>query len=153
MPMTFINSRLTDVKKALDEVLSKRQLLSEDSFNEIILALNDKIHALQSIAPQSIATDTDEISLVTVMFVDVENSTQIAEKLDEEWKTMIGEVHQQIASVVEDWDGEVGQYLGDGVLCFFGAHRSRDDDAVRAVSCALEIQKMATEYALVVHKR
>lgn len=141
-------ARVARVKTALAEVLENRHLFSEEAYNEIILALNEKLHGLQSVVQaQPSVTDTDEIRLVTVMFVDVANSTHLARNLDVEWKAMIGEVHRQIANVVENWDGEVGQYLGDGVLCFFGAHRSRDDDAARAVSCALAIQKMADEFS------
>src|SRR5215207_5142643 len=147
--MTPTSTRVARLKTALAEVLAKRQFFNDDSYNEIILALNDKIQALQTIVrdTQLQMTDSDEIRLVSVMFVDVENSTRLARNLDEQWKTMIGEVHTQLARVVDEWDGEVGQYLGDGVLCFFGAHRSRDDDAVRAVSCALAIQKMAADFA------
>ncbi|MEO0561747.1 MAG: AAA family ATPase, partial [Chloroflexota bacterium] len=47
----------------------------------------------------------------------------------------------------------VGQYLGDGLLCFFGARRSRGNDAARAVSCALALQNSAAEYYFHVQER
>jgi class 3 adenylate cyclase len=132
------DTRAARLKAALDEVLSNRAHFSDDVYSELILTLHEQIERLDSrsgAGPRE--TDTDEIRLVTVMFVDVENSTRMAQNLDEDWKTLIGDIHRRIAGVVDEWGGEVGQYLGDGVLCFFGAHRSRDDDAVRAVSCGL----------------
>lgn len=148
------SSRLDRLKSALDEVLAQRRVFSEAAYHELVHALNERIQALQ-IAPPDPARlpERDEIRLVSVMFVDVENSTRLAQRLDEEWKTLISELHHRLARVVDDWHGEIGQYLGDGVLCFFGAHRSRDDDATRAVSCALAIQQMASELASAVRER
>ncbi len=150
--MSLGRNRLERLKAAMAEVLAARQSFTEDSFNELILSLNTQINALQSSITDTLVPmgDSDEIRLVTVMFVDVEDSTRLAQVLDDDWKTMIGDLHKQIARIVEQWDGEVGQYLGDGVLCFFGAHRSRDNDAARAVSCALSIQQMADDFALYV---
>ncbi len=150
--MSLGRNRLERLKAALAEVLAARQSFTDDSYNEIILSLNTQINALQSAITDTLVPmgDSDEIRLVTVMFVDVEDSTRLAQVLDDDWKTMIGDLHKQIARIVEQWDGEVGQYLGDGVLCFFGAHRSRDNDAARAVSCALSIQQMADDFALYV---
>jgi class 3 adenylate cyclase len=114
--------------------------------------LYDKLRHLQTAqeAPLS-AIKSDENRLVTVMFVDAVDSTQIARRLEgegrtDDWKAIIGQAHKRLADVVEQWDGEVGQYLGDGLLSFFGASRSQGDEAERAVSCALAIQEDMGRY-------
>lgn len=147
--MSAVEARIARLKNALAEVLAQRQYFSDDTTREIFRALNDKIAALET--PQTdiptVQHDGDQIRLVSVMFVDVENSTRLAQSLGEDWKPLLDEMHSRVARIVDDWGGEVGQYLGDGLLSFFGAHRSSGDDAARAVGCALAIQKMAQTFA------
>lgn len=146
--MSPVRARVARIKTALAEIQAQRFNLSDDTVREVVRALNDKIATLEAEAtPLPLASDTDQIRLVSVMFVDVENSTRLAANLGEEWKSLLDEIHSRIARIVEEWDGEVGQYLGDGMLSFFGAHRSRGDDAARAVGCALAIQAMAQAFA------
>ncbi len=147
--MSAVEARITRLKKALAEVLAQRQHFSDDTIREIFRALNDKISTLEAPLTDLAATLPvgDQIRLVSVMFVDVENSTRLAQILGEDWKPLLDEMHSRVARIVDDWRGEVGQYLGDGLLCFFGAHHSRGDDAARTVGCALAIQAMALAFA------
>jgi class 3 adenylate cyclase/tetratricopeptide (TPR) repeat protein len=146
-------TQVAKVRAALAEVVANRQSFSPDSHALIVRTLLDKIRALQTLPASTTSTaptpSADEIRLVSVMFVDVKDSTLMAQKLKEPeaWKRVIGKAHHRLASVVEEWDGEVGQYLGDGLLCFFGAHRSRGDDAMRAVACSLALQHKMVAYA------
>lgn len=138
------------LKSAVKELKTNRHLFSEESYAQIVLALNDRLRVLQTrrTADNTILDTGDEIRQVTVMFVDVKDSTEIANRIgDENYKLVIREAHRRLGDVLEQWDGEIGQYLGDGLLCFFGAHRSRGDDAQRAVACALDIQTIIGSYA------
>ncbi len=137
-----------ELRRALDELMEKRGLLTEQTYQIIIRALESELR--RSDDPDH----ADEIRLVTVMFIDVVNSTEMAQQVgNDEWKALIGSAHKLLANTVKQWDGEVGQYLGDGLLCFFGARHSRGNDAVRAVSCALAVQTRAREYAIDVETR
>ena len=40
--------------------------------------------------------------------------------------------------VIERYDGHVAQYLGDGLMVYFGWPRAHEDDAVRAIRAGLE---------------
>ncbi|MCA9913216.1 MAG: AAA family ATPase, partial [Anaerolineae bacterium] len=81
-------------------------------------------------------------------FVDVKDSTEMIQRLDtSDWKSVIAQAHARIAALVSQWGGQIGQYLGDGVMCFFGARHSQGSDAINAVSCGLAIQKSIAEYA------
>lgn len=135
---------------ALAELAALRAQLSQPTYDLIAQTLHERLAALDGAAasasdPDNPDSTNDEIRLVTVMFVDVVNSTRLALRLGHEWKFMIGDVHRRLVRVVEAWDGQVGQYLGDGLLCFFGARHSRSDDPIRAVGCGLAIQQMAAE--------
>jgi class 3 adenylate cyclase/tetratricopeptide (TPR) repeat protein len=143
------------LRAALAEVLAQRSVFSDDTYTQIVLAIYDRIRALQTrpddnAALNSAVAENDEIRLVTVMFIDVVDSTEImaVQRVDaEDWKKIIRDAHSVLRNVLRDWGGEVGQYLGDGLLCFFGAHHSQEDDALRAVYCALAIQEAIGGYA------
>lgn len=141
------NQQADRLKQALTEIRANRQHFSEASFSQIVMLMLEKLRQIQTATLEDSPTD-DEIRLVTVMFIDVKDSTEMLQHLDaSDWKIIIDTAHEQIADIVMQWDGQVGQYLGDGVLCFFGAQRSHGDDALHAVSCALQIQSVLEQYA------
>ena len=85
---------------------------------------------------------------VTILFTDIVGSTSLAEKLDpEEWKEIVSTAHQRISQMVYKYEGTIAQLLGDGVLAFFGAPVTHEDDPIRAVHSALDIQHEIGKYA------
>jgi class 3 adenylate cyclase/tetratricopeptide (TPR) repeat protein len=79
---------------------------------------------------------------ITVFFADLVGSTSIAEELDpEDLRELYGRYQAVCADVIERYDGHLAQYLGDGVLAYFGYPAAHEDDAARAVRAALEILK------------
>jgi class 3 adenylate cyclase/tetratricopeptide (TPR) repeat protein len=140
-------AQIERIKQALQELRQNRGVFSTQAYGQIVMLLLNELRRANTLPPTPAAT-SDEVRLVTVIFIDVVGSTEMAETLDtSDWKLVIGEWHARIASLVTQWDGQIGQYLGDGLLCFFGAQRSRGDDALRAVSCALAAQTALNLYA------
>ncbi|HEX9075157.1 MAG TPA: adenylate/guanylate cyclase domain-containing protein, partial [Anaerolineae bacterium] len=81
-----------------------------------------------------------ERKLVTVLFTDIVGSTALAEKLDpEEWGEIVSGAHQLVSQAVYHYEGTIAQLLGDGVLAFFGAPITHEDDPVRAINAALDL--------------
>lgn len=77
---------------------------------------------------------------LTVMFVDLVGSTAISSRLDaEDMRKLIAKFQSEIAIVVGDFEGFVAQFLGDGVLCYFGWPHASEDDTERAVRAGLLI--------------
>jgi class 3 adenylate cyclase len=77
---------------------------------------------------------------LTVMFCDLVDSTALSARLDpEEWREVVRAYQQTSATVVEWFDGYIAQYLGDGLLVYFGYPVAHEDDAARAVRTGLEI--------------
>ena len=75
---------------------------------------------------------------LTVLFCDLVDSTRLAGQLDpEDLREVLQAYHQTCAEVVERFEGYVAQYLGDGVLVYFGYPVAHEDDAQRAVWSAL----------------
>ncbi|MGJ3238170.1 MAG: adenylate/guanylate cyclase domain-containing protein [Anaerolineae bacterium] len=142
-----LNQQVIKLKQALAEIRANREHFSETAFSQIVMLMLERLRDVQTVTPFD-EPRNDEIRLVTVMFIDVKDSTELVQQLDaSDWKMIIDTAHEQIAEIVNQWDGQIGQYLGDGVLCFFGARRSRGDEAPHAVSCALQIQSMLEDYA------
>lgn len=74
---------------------------------------------------------------VTVVFCDLVDSVALADHLDPEDLREVVCAYQSVASaVVERYAGHVAQYLGDGLLIYFGYPQAHEDDARRAVHAA-----------------
>ncbi len=77
---------------------------------------------------------------LTVMFCDLAESTALAGQLDpEDWREVIRAYQTACATVIHRFEGHIAQYLGDGILVYFGYPQAHEDDAQRAVRAGLEI--------------
>jgi class 3 adenylate cyclase len=71
---------------------------------------------------------------LTVLFCDLVDSTRLASHLDpEDFRDVVRAYHQTCTAVIQRFDGYVAQYLGDGLLVYFGYPVAHEDDAQRAV--------------------
>ncbi len=77
---------------------------------------------------------------LTVMFCDLVGSTALSARLDpEELREIVQAYQSTCAAVVRRYEGHIAQYLGDGLLVYFGYPRAHEDDATRAGHAGLEI--------------
>ncbi len=84
--------------------------------------------------------DTAERRQVTVMFSDLVGSTALSTRMDpEDLRELIVAYQRCTAEIVGRFGGFVAQYLGDGVLVYFGYPQAHEDDAERAVRAGLEL--------------
>jgi class 3 adenylate cyclase len=75
---------------------------------------------------------------LTVLFCDLVDSTVLASQLDpEEWREVVRAYQSTCAAVIQRYDGHIAQYLGDGLLVYFGYPQAHEDDAQRAVRAGL----------------
>jgi class 3 adenylate cyclase len=73
-----------------------------------------------------------------VLFCDLVGSTEIAAQLDpEEWREVVASYHRAAAETITRYGGHVAQYLGDGVMAFFGYPQAHDNDAEHAAQAGL----------------
>ena len=78
---------------------------------------------------------------VTILMSDVRGFTALAECLEpQEVMTFLNRYLEAMVDVILAYRGTIIEMLGDGLLVLFGAPLSRDDDAERAVACALAMQ-------------
>jgi class 3 adenylate cyclase len=130
--------------------------LTEDHLREMGLPLGARLKLLKAIsalapgaepigptthiASASEPADAAERRQVTVMFSDLVGSTALSVRMDpEDLREIIAAYHKCVAAVVRRYNGFVAQYLGDGVLVYFGYPQAHEDDAERAVRAGLEL--------------
>jgi predicted ATPase/class 3 adenylate cyclase len=77
---------------------------------------------------------------LTVLFCDLVDSTSLSQQLDPEDLRAVVRAYQEVAAtVIQRFEGHIAQYLGDGLLVYFGYPRAHEDDAQRAVYTGLGI--------------
>src|SRR5215813_6382438 len=77
---------------------------------------------------------------LTVLFCDLVDSTVLASQLDpEELREVVRAYQETCAKVIARYEGHIAQYLGDGLLVYFGYPLAHEDDAQRAVRAGLGI--------------
>jgi class 3 adenylate cyclase len=80
-----------------------------------------------SVAPR---TPEAERRQLTVVFCDLVDSTVLASQLDpEEWREVVRAYQDTCAKVIARSEGHIAQYLGDGLLVYFGYPQAHEDDA------------------------
>jgi class 3 adenylate cyclase len=75
-----------------------------------------------------------ERRLLTVMFVDLVESTALGARLDpEDLRDVIAAYHGCVTSLVGRFEGFVARYMGDGVLAYFGYPQAHEANAEQAI--------------------
>jgi class 3 adenylate cyclase/tetratricopeptide (TPR) repeat protein len=83
-----------------------------------------------------------ERKLVTVLFCDLVGSTALGERLDPEAIQSVQRAYfGRMRTVIEQFGGTVEKFAGDAVVAVFGVPTLHEDDAERAVRCALEMHQ------------
>ena len=149
-----------DLEALKDELIyAKRLAVDED--DRVLVWVGDAgtAPAPASQAPQSTTTPADhqteqptphdlpavgppppeaERRQLTILFCDLVASTALSRQLDpEDYRAAVRAYQAACAPVIERFDGHIAQYLGDGLLVYFGYPLAHEDDAQRAVRAGL----------------
>ncbi len=126
---------------ALQEITKKRPAHQSTPRDYTPKHLADKIL-------QSKSALEGERKQVTVLFVDVKGSMELAEQLDpEEWHAILDRFFAILTDGVHRFEGTVNQYTGDGIMALFGAPIAHEDHAQRACYAALHLREEIARYA------
>ena len=89
------------------------------------------------VAPR--APDTERRQL-TVLFCDLVGSTSLSARMDpEDFRELIQSYQTLCGRIITELDGHIAQFLGDGILAYFGYPIAHEDDARRALESSLRI--------------
>ncbi len=77
---------------------------------------------------------------LTVLFCDLVDSTELSQRLDPEVYRQLLLAYQSCgAEAIARYEGHIAQYLGDGLLVYFGYPQAHEEDAERALRAALDL--------------
>jgi class 3 adenylate cyclase len=83
---------------------------------------------------------------ITVVFCDLVDSTALGERLDpESLRRVLGHYFERMQDVLERHQGTVEKFIGDAVVGVFGVPLLHEDDALRAVRAAVQLQAALAE--------
>ena len=108
--------------------------------SELLSAPQDVQGTQTAALPPTPLTPDAERRQLTVLFCDLVDSTPLASQLDpEDLREVVRAYQDTCAKVIALYEGHIAQYLGDGLLVYFGYPRAHEDDAQRAVRAGLGI--------------
>ena len=140
-------SDIEQLKKAISVLEGQRAVLGDDVVEAALQPMRDKLAALEA---EDVKQDPRR-KLVTVLFTDITGSTHMSQKLDpEDILSFLNGAMERFKHVIEQHDGRVFRFMGDGLKAVFGEDITREDDAERAVRAGLAILEESKTYAKVV---
>jgi TOMM system kinase/cyclase fusion protein len=129
---------LEDLKVELIEA----QQLAHDENGRILVWSGGQEEQIPQGEPAHVArrVPAAERRQLTVMFCDLVDSTRLSGQIDpEDYREVVRAYQNACAEVIQRFDGHIAQYLGDGLLVYFGYPQAHEDDAQRAVRAGLRI--------------
>jgi class 3 adenylate cyclase len=129
--------RQKDEIRRLADGLEIRNRFIQQTFGRY---LSDEIVTGLLESPQGLALGGEQ-RRVTILMADLRGFTWIAEKLSPDHVVrLLNSYLGAMADVILAHQGTIDEFIGDAILAVFGAPVWRDDDARRAVACAVEMQ-------------
>ena len=114
--------------------------------------MKDRLHIPESLKQRMDAAGQDmegENRLVTALFADISGFTPMAQQLmPEAVVERVNKCFQVITDAVYRYEGSINQFIGDGVLAFFGAPLTHENDPERTILAALDIQEEVSKLGL-----
>lgn len=92
--------------------------------------------------PAASGDETAQRRIVTVLFADLANSTALAESLDaEEMRAILVDFFAAMSREIHRHGGSVEKYIGDAIMAIFGLPVVHEDDPIRAIRAAFDMQR------------
>jgi len=84
---------------------------------------------------------------VTILFTDIRGFTKISETLTPSALSELLNLHYffPLDNIIFKFNGTLDKHIGDSIMGIFGAPITQDDDAKRAVACAIEMRSKVDE--------
>ena len=82
-----------------------------------------------------------ELRETTILFADIRGFTSISESCEPQIVVdALNEYFERMVEIVFRYEGTLDKFIGDEMMVLFGAPVAHDDDPIRAVRAALEMQ-------------
>ena len=143
-PLLRENGIAEDVLSSLTEVDLEKLGLTLGDRKRLMRAISDldQLPHLAAPSSQTVAPAHTELRQLTIMFCDLVDATALCARLTpEQWREVLLAYQQSAVAVITRCGGTVAQYLGDGVLVYFGYPLALEDAAARAAHAGLALIK------------
>ncbi len=133
----------------VEKLIAERKLLAErgelQNRNQFIREIFGRYMTADVV--QTLLESSDGLRLggerrtVTIMMSDLRGFSSISERLSpEEVVSMLNVYLEAMTNVIVTYGGTIDEFIGDAILTIFGAPLAKEDDAQRAVACAVDMQ-------------
>ncbi|MEH6590979.1 MAG: AAA family ATPase [Halioglobus sp.] len=145
----------TELSAGLKLMLGNRQAIlrhemAADVYREKLhVSINDALtEAAQQVStpvPAPTQQMTSDRRLLTVLCADVVNAENSAWPDPEDWAECVGAFQSLCGRLAGGYEARVAQHSADGVIAYFGHPVAHENDAERAVRCAMELKSAFAE--------
>ena len=104
--------------------------------------------------------DSGELTLhgekreVSILFSDIRGFTSMTEQLEPtEVVSILNSYFSYMIDTIYHYEGMLDKFLGDGIMCIFGAPIDQPDHALRAACTALAMQRTISEFNRLQHEQ
>ena len=133
-----VQVQIAKINSSIHGLESQRSVLGDAVVEPALAALQQQLKGLEEQLSRQAAAPAEDRRMVTILFTDMVGSTSMAEKMDpEEWRQVVARTHSAIGEAISAQHGTIAQYLGDGLLAFFGAKEAGENDPENAIRAAL----------------
>jgi len=129
-------------RKEAQVQLEKANLVIRKTFGQYLS--DDIVHSILE-SPEGAALGGEK-RFVTIMMTDLRGFTAIGERLPAEDVVSIINIYlETMTEIILQYQGTIDEFIGDAIFVLFGAPVLRENDAKRAVACAIEMQNAMAE--------
>ncbi len=128
-----LEQQVAQLKNAIEE--------NEKSYR-LTMARYVTTEVMGEIASSSNATVAGERREVTMMFTDLRNSTELSERMEPEaYIRLLNHYLENMITIIDGWRGNILEFVGDAIVCVYGAPHENTDAATDAVYSAVAMQR------------
>ena len=147
--MTTDDQKIKQIQEAISAQERLRGMVDDSVIDMTIGVLQKELAKCLSTAQES----EQQRKVVTVLFMDVVNSTRMIQGMDPEESMQVLDVSlQAMAEPIREHGGNVTRFMGDGFLAVFGLPSARENDPEQAVHAALNILSVSDKVSQSLHK-
>lgn len=137
-----LNSMVRQFKKELEkEYEAKLELEHEKKKMQNVFGMYVDPIIVESLMNNTLTLDQrGKLQEITVLFSDIRGYTSISEKLlPDQVISFLNEYFTAMTEVILGYGGMIDKYIGDSIMCLFGAPVSQEDHRQNALDCAMEM--------------
>lgn len=134
-------SERDDLLAAIRAIEAQKDILGAAAVESTVGPLRARLAGLGDVPAAASPSPEGERKQITVMFADLSGFTTLSETADaEDVRNLVNSCFERLGSIATRMGGYIDKFIGDELMVLFGAPRSLEDHASRALLAALEMR-------------